>query len=67
MGNGTISIYSIRLSECCRTKKQASEILNRKRKLSLEMIRQIHDRPNIPTAADLFFCFFYQGKKDNGA
>ncbi len=28
---------------------RASEILNRKRKLSLEMIRQIHDRLNIPT------------------
>jgi HTH-type transcriptional regulator/antitoxin HigA len=33
-------------------KSRASEILNRKRKRSLEMIRQIHDRPNIPTAAD---------------
>lgn len=30
-------------------KSTASEILNRKRKLSLEMIRQIHDRLNIPT------------------
>lgn len=30
-------------------KRRASEILNRKRKLSLEMIRQIHDRLNIPT------------------
>ena len=30
-------------------KNRASEILNRKRKLSLEMIRQIHDRLNIPT------------------
>jgi HTH-type transcriptional regulator/antitoxin HigA len=30
-------------------KSRASEILNRKRKLSLEMIRQIHDRLNIPT------------------
>ncbi len=29
-------------------KSRASEILNRKRKLSLEMIRQIHDRLNIP-------------------
>jgi HTH-type transcriptional regulator/antitoxin HigA len=30
-------------------KSRASEILNRKRKLSLEMIRQLHDRLNIPT------------------
>ena len=29
-------------------KSRASEILNRKRKLSLEMIRQIHDKLNIP-------------------
>ena len=30
-------------------KSRASEILNRKRKLSLEMIRQIHSSLNIPT------------------
>jgi HTH-type transcriptional regulator/antitoxin HigA len=30
-------------------KSRASEILNRKRKLSLEMIRQIHTSINIPT------------------
>ncbi len=30
-------------------KSRASEILNRKRKLSLAMIRQLHDRLNIPT------------------
>lgn len=30
-------------------KSRASEILNRKRKLSLDMIRQIHERLNIPT------------------
>ncbi len=30
-------------------KSRASEILNRKRKLSLEMIRQIHDGLHIPT------------------
>ncbi|MFM2266334.1 MAG: hypothetical protein RLZ77_1754 [Bacteroidota bacterium] len=30
-------------------KSRASEILNKKRKLSLEMIRQLHDRLNIPT------------------
>ncbi len=30
-------------------KSRASEILNRKRKLSLEMIRQIHNTLNIPT------------------
>ena len=32
-------------------KSRASEILNRKRKLSLGMIRQIHDKLNIPTEA----------------
>jgi HTH-type transcriptional regulator / antitoxin HigA len=30
-------------------KSRASEILSKKRKLSLEMIRQIHDKMNIPT------------------
>ena len=30
-------------------KSRASEILSRKRKLSLEMIRQIHERLHIPT------------------
>jgi HTH-type transcriptional regulator/antitoxin HigA len=30
-------------------KSRASEILNRKRKLSLEMIRQLHEKLNIPT------------------
>jgi HTH-type transcriptional regulator/antitoxin HigA len=30
-------------------KSRASEILNRKRKLSLEMIRQLHDSLKIPT------------------
>lgn len=30
-------------------KSRASEVLNRKRKLSLEMIRQIHETMNIPT------------------
>ena len=30
-------------------KSRASEILNRKRKLSLEMVRQIHEGLNIPT------------------
>ena len=30
-------------------KSRASEILNRKRKLSLEMIRQLHNGLNIPT------------------
>ena len=30
-------------------KSRASEILNRKRKLSLEIIRQLHDKLNIPT------------------
>jgi HTH-type transcriptional regulator/antitoxin HigA len=30
-------------------KSRASEILNRKRKLTLEMIRKLHERLNIPT------------------
>ena len=30
-------------------KSRASEILNRKRKLTLEMIRQIHETLHIPT------------------
>ena len=30
-------------------KSRASEILNKKRKLSLQMIRQLHDKLNIPT------------------
>lgn len=30
-------------------KSRASEILNRKRKLSLDMIRQLHDKLNIPS------------------
>ena len=30
-------------------KSRASEILNKKRKLSLDMIRQIHDKLHIPT------------------
>ena len=30
-------------------KSRASEILSKKRKLSLDMIRQIHDKLNIPT------------------
>ena len=30
-------------------KSRASEILNKKRKLSLEMIRQLHDKLKIPT------------------
>jgi HTH-type transcriptional regulator/antitoxin HigA len=30
-------------------KSRASEILSRKRKLSLDMIRQLHDKLNIPT------------------
>src|SRR5882757_9429826 len=30
-------------------KSRASEILSKKRKLSLDMIRQLHDRLNIPT------------------
>lgn len=30
-------------------KSRASEILNKKRRLSLDMIRQLHDKLNIPT------------------
>ena len=30
-------------------KSRASEILNKKRKLSLDMIRELHDKLNIPT------------------
>ncbi|MDQ3683118.1 MAG: helix-turn-helix domain-containing protein [Bacteroidota bacterium] len=30
-------------------KSRASEILNRKRKLTLDMIRNLHNTPNIPT------------------
>jgi HTH-type transcriptional regulator/antitoxin HigA len=30
-------------------KSRASEILNKKRKLTLEMVRQIHSSMNIPT------------------
>ena len=37
------------LADIVGLKSRASEILNKKRKLSLEMIRQIHDRLQIPT------------------
>jgi HTH-type transcriptional regulator/antitoxin HigA len=37
------------LAEILGYKSRASEILNRKRKLSLEMIRQLHSALNIPT------------------
>ena len=37
------------LAEVVGQKSRASEILNRKRKLSLEMIRQLHSSWNIPT------------------
>lgn len=37
------------LSRVVGLKSRASEILNKKRKLSLEMIRQLHDKLNIPT------------------
>ena len=37
------------LAEVVGLKSRASEILNRKRKLSLGMIRQLHERMNIPT------------------
>lgn len=37
------------LAEIVGLKSRASEILNRKRKLSLEMIRNLHEKMNIPT------------------
>lgn len=37
------------LAEIVGLKSRASEILNRKRKLTLHMIRQIHEKMNIPT------------------
>jgi HTH-type transcriptional regulator/antitoxin HigA len=37
------------LAEIVGLKSRASEILSRKRKLSLEMIRQLHEKLNIPT------------------
>lgn len=37
------------LAEIIGQKSRASEILSRKRKLSLEMIRRIHDKLHIPT------------------
>ena len=37
------------LAEVVGFKSRASEIMNRKRKLSLGMIRQLHERMNIPT------------------
>lgn len=37
------------LAEVIGLKSRASEILNKKRKLSLEMIRKLHEKLNIPT------------------
>ena len=37
------------LAEIVGLKSRASEILNKKRKLTLEMIRQLHNQLNIPT------------------
>lgn len=37
------------LSEIIGLKSRASEILNKKRKLSLDMIRKLHEKLNIPT------------------
>lgn len=37
------------LADVLGLKSRASEILNKKRKLSLEMIRQLHSKLNIPT------------------
>ena len=39
----------VELAKIVGLKSRASEILNRKRKLSLEMIRQLHEKLNIPT------------------
>lgn len=36
------------LAQVVGLKSRASEILNRKRKLSLEMVRQLHEKLNIP-------------------
>jgi HTH-type transcriptional regulator/antitoxin HigA len=37
------------LADVIGLKSRASEVLNRKRKLSLNMIRNLHDKMNIPT------------------
>ena len=37
------------LAQIVGLKSRASEILNKKRKLTLEMVRQLHNRLNIPT------------------
>jgi len=39
----------IDLTKVVGLKSRASEILSKKRKLSLDMIRQLHDKWNIPT------------------
>jgi HTH-type transcriptional regulator/antitoxin HigA len=39
----------IDLAKVVGLKSRASEILNKKRKLSLDMIRRLHDKLNIPT------------------
>lgn len=39
------------LAEIIGYKGRVSEILNRKRKLSLEMIRKLHEKMNIPLEA----------------
>jgi len=44
-----LSLTQADLAEVVGQKSRASEILNRKRKLSLEMIRQLHAIWNIPT------------------
>ena len=42
-------------------KSCASEILNKKRKLTFEMIRQLHDKMNIPTEVLIrsYCCLLY--------
>ena len=44
-------------------KSRVSEVLNRKRKLTLEMIRQLHDRLNIPT--DVLIQSYHKGNSAN--
>ena len=48
-GMEQLGYTQIDLANVVGLKSRASEILNRKRKRSFEMIRQIHDKLNIPT------------------
>lgn len=44
-----LGVIQAELANVIGLKSRASEILNRKRKQTLTMIRQIHDRLHIPT------------------